>query len=133
MHGVGYNLTDSVNQCRRGVTHAHTLTYTPTHPSSLGLTPGALLVRTQVSRKYYGLRDLDIELWDHDDKWEDGHVWGISLIERHTACMCMGTSGVERDYIFPNKPDRDRFCVNSLSAISYESCGFCALPLEDSW
>lgn len=68
-------------------------------------------VSQKVSRKYYGLRDLDIELWDHDDKWEDGHVWGISLIERHTACMCMGTSGVERDYIFPNKPDRDRFCT----------------------
>ena len=67
-------------------------------------------VSQKLSRKYYALRELDIELWDHDDKWEGGHVWGINLIERHTSCFCMGTSGVERDYIFPNKQDRDRFC-----------------------
>ena len=47
-------------------------------------------------------RRLDIELWDHDDKWDGGHVWGISLAERKTTCFCM-VAGVERDYIFPNK------------------------------
>jgi hypothetical protein len=68
-------------------------------------------VSQRASRKYYSLRELDIDLWDCDQQWEGGHVWGVSLIERHRTCMCMGTTGVERDYIFPNKPDRDRFCA----------------------
>ena len=36
----------------------------------------------RMSRKYYHLRSLDIDLWEHD-----GQV-GVSLVERQTSCFC---------------------------------------------
>lgn len=57
----------------------------------------------KLSRKYYDLADVDVDLWDRDDKF------GISLVERKTKCFCMHR-GVERDYVFADQQDRDRFC-----------------------
>ncbi len=57
----------------------------------------------KLSRKYYALKDVDVDLWDHDGKF------GISLVERKTKCFCLH-SGIERDYVFADEHDRDRFC-----------------------
>ena len=61
------------------------------------------------SRKYYPLKGVDIDLWEQEGKF------GINLIERQTSCFCMH-SGVERDYVFLNEEDRERFCclIHSL-------------------
>ena len=53
--------------------------------------------------RYYSLKDVDIDLWEFDGKH------GISLVERSTSCFCIHT-GVERDYVFADEPDRARFC-----------------------
>ena len=58
----------------------------------------------KVSRKYYPLKGLDIDLWSFDGKF------GMSLIERVTKWGCCGTSGVERDYVFVDEEERMRFC-----------------------
>ena len=57
----------------------------------------------KLSRKYYALEDVDVDLWDHDG------TFGISLVERKTKCLCMH-SGIERDYVFADERERDRFC-----------------------
>eukprot|EP01043_Picozoa_sp_COSAG02_P024806 COSAG02_NODE_1370_length_13018_cov_50.973218_9_plen_741_part_00 len=58
----------------------------------------------KMSRKYYSLKSLDIDLWEFDGNF------GMSLIERVTKWGCCGTSGVERDYVFVDELERSRFC-----------------------
>lgn len=58
----------------------------------------------KMSRKYYNLKSLDIDLWEFDGNF------GMSLIERVTKFGCCGTNGVERDYVFVDELERMRFC-----------------------